>query len=432
MMAQNNAGQWPGPQGTGHWVQEVELPRELRGPFLKEFVPQGSYRHRGAQIASVVFYRNGGHSVLTVRGAQDHRKPLIGRPSSICHIARGRHQVSFGMALPTRGDQADFACAVDVNWEVADFHLVAEKRVVDVEKMLRPPLLARLRVLTRRHGLDGAQSADEAIQAELAGGSWASFGSEIGLSTEVFVRIDLGRATADFHQSMVRVQYDAGVQSARDQAAAARVQANLPAAKALIEAGEAAQYAHLLAQDPGRAHDILGALQVQAKEQREGALEYLTRLIDQGVVQRHQVEGQVQMLIDYARAMGGKVFEGGLPQPPTALVAPPAEPAVTQHPQPPPTQHDRTAAAPSWARTAPGTPPMPPRLPVYPVQDTPPVHPVHDTPPPVHPVEDTPPGGTQGGGTQGGNGKVDYVRRRGPRGAGPADRPEETADGRNA
>lgn len=348
-------GGWQQPQAAaGPWAkvpQDVELPHQLQGPFLKEFVPQGGYKHHGAQIASVVFYRNGGYSVITVRGAQHHDKPVFGKPTSVCHIARGRHQASFEMQLPTLGDQADFTCAVDVNWEVADFHLVAEKRVVDVEKMLRPPLLARLRSITRRHGLDGAQAADEAIQAELSGGNWSAFGTDIGLITQVFVRIDLGRAASDHNQRMLQVQHTATVQSAADRANAARLQANLTDARRLIEAGEAEQYAVLLAQDPSRAAEVFGALQAEAKEQRQGALEYLTRLIDKGVVQRHQVEGQVQMLIDFARTVSKGVFDNGLPQPAVGLIPPPP-PAATP-PLPP-----QTPAVPA-APAAPAAPPEP-------------------------------------------------------------------------
>jgi hypothetical protein len=254
------------------------------------------------------------------------------------------------MQLPTLGDQADFTCAVDVNWEVADFHLVAEKRVVDVEKMLRPPLLARLRSITRRHGLDGAQAADEAIQAVLSGGNWSPFGTDIGLITQVFVRIDLGRAASDHNQRMLQVQHTATVQSAADRANAARLQANLADARRLIEAGEAEQYAVLLAQDPSRAAEVFGALQAEAKEQRQGALEYLSRLIDKGVVQRHQVEGQVQMLIDFARTVSKGVFDNGLPQPAVGLVPPPspadAPPLPPQPPAVPAAATDTTAPTP--------------------------------------------------------------------------------------
>ncbi|HEY3479481.1 MAG TPA: hypothetical protein VGL02_11360 [Streptomyces sp.] len=406
------------PHAAADGTQEVQLPHDLRGPFFRELVPEGAYKHRGAQLAAVLFYRNGGHRVVTVRGAQDTGKPLFGRPTSVCLIVRGRHQVSFEMRLPTLGDQGDFHCGVDVNWEVQDFHLVAEKRVVDVEKMLRPPLLARLRVITRRHGLAGAQAADEAIQAELAGGHWASFGAEIGLLTEVFVRIDLGQAASDHNQAIVQVQHNATVQSAMDQAAAARIQANLPAAKALIEAGEAQQYATLLAQNPGQAADILGALQMQAREQRQGALEYLTHLIDQGVVQRHQVEGQVQMLIDYARTVSGSVFTDGLPQAPTALPTPPGAtpPAGTPFVVPPtvvpPPEDVRPAPAP--ATDAPPRPPMPP------------------TPPPTNPYTAPAPAAPAQDDTLGGTGRVDYVRKsRRPRGpAAPGQRAgEATPDG---
>ncbi|MGW4101960.1 hypothetical protein, partial [Streptomyces sp. NPDC004976] len=333
---------------------EIVLPHDLKGPFLREYVPEVRYRHTGLQHTSVVHYRNGGHSIITAQDAEHVNRPwpwFLRRPSSVCLIARGRHQASFGMQLPSRGDQDSFACAVDVQWEVHDFALAAEMRVVDVEKMLRAPLLARLRVVTRRYGLDAAQDADEAIQRELETGRWEPFGVDLGLTTVVYVRVDLGQAAADHQKAILSVRHSALTQSAQDRADAARVQANLSTARELIAAGEADQYAYLVAQDPGRADEILRELQAQARDQRQGALEYLSRLIEQGVVQRHQVEGQVQRLIDFARSTGDTLFDSRLPQPPTVL------PVTAGEDEPVPL---------SWgpaASTVPSQPPAPPASP---------------------------------------------------------------------
>ncbi|MFS8202942.1 hypothetical protein ACLVWQ_30175 [Streptomyces sp. CWNU-52B] len=315
--------QWGQPQH-----QEFVLPHDLRGPFVREFASQASYRHRNSQVASVLFYRNGGHSIITVRGAEHFDKPLMGKPTSVCWIARGRYQVSFQMELPTYGDRSTFKVGADVNWEVRDFYLVAEKRVVDVERMLRPPLEARLRGVSRRYGLDSAQQVDEAIQDELASGRWNDFGADLGLATQVYIRIDLGRAAAEHQAQMVAVEKGSKVQEAIDTANKARIAANLDDAQNLIAAGETFQYATLLAQDPSRAHEILGVLQQQAREQRKGALDYLTSLIKQGVVQRHQIDDQVQALIDYSRSAATDVFSAGLPQAPTSLPIPPMPSAL--------------------------------------------------------------------------------------------------------
>ncbi|KPI12467.1 hypothetical protein OK074_2546 [Actinobacteria bacterium OK074] len=318
--------QWQ-PQPHNQWQGQGEfvLPHDIKGPFVSEFTPQGPYQHRSSQVASVLFYRNGGHSIVTVRGAEHVNKPFMGKPLSVCLIARGQHQVSFRLRLPTSGDRAQFEAGADINWEVRDFYLAAEKRVVDVERMLRPPLEARLRGITRRHNLDSAQQADEAIQDELASGRWDGFGADLGLSTQVYIRIDLGQAAAQHQAQIVEVQH----RTALDAANQARVSANMDAARNLISAGEAEQYAVLLAQDPGRAQDILGELQKQAREQRQGALDYLTNLINQGVVQRHQIDEQVHALIEYSRSVAGGVFQnGGLPPAPTALPTPPVGPPL--------------------------------------------------------------------------------------------------------
>ncbi|MFG2795315.1 hypothetical protein [Streptomyces pseudovenezuelae] len=321
-MTHNQWGQqWP------RQDEEFVLPHDLRGPFVREFAPQAAYRHRNSQVASVLYYKNGGYSILTVRGAEHFNKPLMAKPTSVCWIARGQHQVSFQLELPTLGDRSRFKAGADVNWEVRDFYLAAEKRVVDVERMLRPPLEARLRGISRRHSLDSAQQVDEAIQDELASGRWDDFGADLGLVTQVFIRIDLGQAAADHQAQLVAVETGSKVQEALDIAHKARIAANLADAQKLISAGETVQYATMLAQDPSRAHEILGVLQQQAREQRQGALDYLTNLINQGVVQRHQIDDQVQALIDYSRTVAGGVFPQGLPSAPTSLPIPPMPPA---------------------------------------------------------------------------------------------------------
>jgi hypothetical protein len=45
------------------------------------------------------------------------------------------------------------------------------------------------------------------------------------------------------------------------------------------------------------------------------------------VVQRHQIDDQVQALIEYSRTVAGGVFPSGLPQAPTSLPIPPMPPA---------------------------------------------------------------------------------------------------------
>ncbi|MYT68423.1 MULTISPECIES: hypothetical protein [unclassified Streptomyces] len=336
---------------------EIQLPHPLLGPFIREFTPDSGYKHRSAQVASVMFYKNGGHSVVTVRGADHVDKPFMGRPTSVCWIARGRHQVSFRVPLPSQGDRADFTAEADVNWEVQDFHRAADRRVVNVEQMLRPELLARLRGISRQYGLDRAQAADEAIQDELATGRWADFGADLGLVTRVFVRIDLGAAAQKHMGEMIAVSHSTEVDMAKDKAHHLRTQANMEFAGRLIAGGEAMQYQYLLASDPAQAGVILKELQEQAKEQRTGALDYLSRLIDAGVVQRHQVEDQVQRLIDYARATSGGALDQGLPQPATALPVPPERdtgdvPLFKEEPR------DKPPAAPAAAPPMPSAPPQ--------------------------------------------------------------------------
>ena len=70
------------------------------GPFLKEYPPNGVQPQVSAQKALVLFYRNGGHSVVTVTGTRHVDKRALARPHTVCEIALGTYQTPLEMELP--------------------------------------------------------------------------------------------------------------------------------------------------------------------------------------------------------------------------------------------------------------------------------------------------------------------------------------------
>jgi hypothetical protein len=302
---------------------DIVLPQRLSGPFVQELHPVERYRHRSSQLAAVVYYRNRGHSVITLQESTHHRRPwLLRTPYAVTLLARGRHQSSFELPLPAAGDKDNFATAVDVNWEVSDYLRAGETRLVDVALMLKPKVQDRLRTISRQFDLAQAEKADRAIKAELRNEEWQSIGAEYGVWTEVFVRIDLGRAA----RAIEDARTEQAVEGARDEARRERVRANMAEARLYVLGGEAEQFAYMWAQDPARAAEVLTAIQTLVKERRENAVEFLKKLLDDGVVQRHQLDEPIQRLlraaVDGRLAPAPIAVEDGLPVMPTLLDEP--------------------------------------------------------------------------------------------------------------
>ncbi|MFE9423576.1 hypothetical protein ACFYNO_11520 [Kitasatospora sp. NPDC006697] len=328
---------------------DTELPQKLAGPFVRELHPQKRYTHRDHQLASVVFYRNGGHSVLTLQSRTHERRPWwfpwqVRRPAAVVQIAGGEHQSSFELRLPAKGDKDSFVTSVDVNWEVEKHLLAANKRLVDVGVMLRPRILDLLRTVSRGFDLADAERADWEIKKVQESEAWKEIGKEYGIRTRVFVRIDLGEAA----QAIEKARNDEAVELARDQAREVRRRHNMQEALHVVRSGAADQYAFLLAQDPGRAHEVLGEVQRLAREHQQTAVDFVGKLVAEGVVQRHQLDESVQQLITHAMlgrlAPGAAWPEGGLPTMPT-LLDPDRRPrpAVADQPGPEPVSFDKEA-----------------------------------------------------------------------------------------
>jgi len=107
-----------------------------KGPFLQENPPTGGLPRMSAEKTSVVFYRNGGYSMVTALGVRHVDRPLLARPYTVCEIVVGTFVTPLRIELPAAGSTAFFKAEVDIEWEVTDPHLVAVQAVKDVATRL--------------------------------------------------------------------------------------------------------------------------------------------------------------------------------------------------------------------------------------------------------------------------------------------------------
>ncbi|NKY14496.1 hypothetical protein [Streptomyces somaliensis] len=310
-----------------------------RGPLLRECPPP--YRRTSGRLAAVLLYRNGGHRVMWPDRKEDHGTPLFGGPYTVFEVLLGRNVTEFDLELPAAGDGVSFRAKASVQWEVDDPHLVVTRQVWDVAELLRDDLLDGLRAVSRRFGITEAQRADEAVRDELAAGR-LHFGRDLGLRTRVLVFFDLDSDVkgqlAEADRTLVGMGVDRRVaerERRRDSYDRQLLADRAQELQAVLQQGEVAQIAHHMAANPDKQWEIRRQLLAEEREGKADFLAVLHRLIDTGVIERHDLDQMTYQVLEHLRSSSGGVLGGvadrvlDLPRPrPRALTdgGPPAEP----------------------------------------------------------------------------------------------------------
>ncbi|MFD7326223.1 hypothetical protein ACFV9D_34950 [Streptomyces sp. NPDC059875] len=300
-LGQGRQGQ--GPQGEGP-----------RGPLLRERKPP--YKRESGQIAAVLLYRNGGHRVMWPDRNEDTNKPRLGSPYTVFEVRLGRNVTEFELTLPASGDGVFFKAAARVQWKVADPHLVVTQQVWDVAELLRDDLLDGLRAVSRRFRLTDAQRADEAVRDELASGRFR-LGADLGLRTRVLVFIDLDDAIKEAigKRDMVAVTMQVDEREMEQQRLKDVAERRLVAERArdleeLFRRGDLAQVAHHMAMNPDKQWDIRRELQHEKREGQADFLAVFNRLLDTGVLERHDIGEPMYQVLEFLRESTGTVLGG--------------------------------------------------------------------------------------------------------------------------
>ncbi|MGW6389890.1 hypothetical protein ACWFR1_05150 [Streptomyces sp. NPDC055103] len=301
---EGRAGERRGPAASGR----------PRGPLLGEYAPP--YRRRSGRVAAVLLYRNGGHRVVWPDRNEDVNKPLIGSPYTVFEVQLGRNVTEFRLQLPAAGDGVFFEAVARVQWVVTDPHLVVQEQVEDVAELLHDELLDGLRRLSRRFRITEAQRADEAVRDELDAGR-LSLGRDIGLKTRVHVFIDLDDLVkAEVHRrDRISVTMEADAREAeaerrKDAADRARIAERAREIEALFQRGDLAQIAHHMATHPDKQWEMRMQLQRERREGQEDYLAVFNRLLDTGVLERHDIGEQMYQVLMYLRTQTGNVVGG--------------------------------------------------------------------------------------------------------------------------
>ncbi|WFB06967.1 hypothetical protein LRS74_07825 [Streptomyces sp. LX-29] len=317
----------PSPAGPGASGERAPV----LGPLVREYVPVGRYRRPSGQVAAVLMYENGGYSVVWPDRREDVNKPLIKGPFTVIEVHTGWHLTQFRTELPAAGDAEFFRAEVEVRWRVVDARAAAVAGVWNLAEHLSPVLLRALRGITRRYRISEAERADAAVESELLERGALVLGDDLGLETQVFVRIDLSSRGISAQRERTDVEHVREVERAqheleREREAREQELNRMRAAELqeVLRGGDDDRIAWFMARDKARAWDIHQAILRERREERELSIETVFRFVDGGLIERQDLNDQTLAAIDFLRSTTrgtmGRAAETvfGLPRHPAA------------------------------------------------------------------------------------------------------------------
>lgn len=233
-----------------------------------------------AHVAVIFLTRSG--RLITPDAPLTVGELLWSRIRTVYEVDTGRHQSQFDDEVPSDEEAVAFRAEADVHWKVTNPCRVVAEHIGTEEDLLaelRPRALSVMRRVGRRYGVGAVASAEAAINHAFAD---TPVGTELGLSTQIFVRLSLNQHL-ELEQQVQRVRL---VQAENERRL---VELRLPLYRDAIARGDIEQFAIRIAENPKDIHVVMEAVRADRDSGRRLLVDFLTRLVDSDFVERHEI-----------------------------------------------------------------------------------------------------------------------------------------------
>jgi hypothetical protein len=298
-------------------VQQVQIITERR-PQRFEAVRR---RHAArAHIALVVVTSRG-----TSHTFRPDDQPTVGellwkRISSMYEVDVGQHQAQYEDELPSGLEAVPFQAVVDLQWQVINPTQVVRKNISTLDRLieaLRPELLARLRPISRQYTFSAAAGAEEAMNRAL---SAAPMGTELGLLTRPFIRLNLEQGTRGHAGAMLELKRNTEMEELKQRLRMLEegnrqqlVSQRMTFYRQTIEAGDTEKFVLLMAQNPDDLPEIMQAIRQDRDLSRQQAIEFFQKLAESGLIERHEMSDVVRETLAFLHEGVGRVLPNNDP-----------------------------------------------------------------------------------------------------------------------
>lgn len=286
-------------------------PRHLRGARVRSATVLSPIRRRRP------IHR---HAVFSLRREMDHgaaivlvgprgdaqafttgERPTIGvllraAGGAVYEVDTGLHHHGVVVNLPAKSDGFPFYAWVDIEWRVVDAKTVVRDRVDDVIRALVPSLRHVMASATRGHEITAIEDAEQAaLNALVEAEGTKGVGARYGIACTFWVRLSGDRAMA--HHSAAKRELDQqrelesgshALRKLRQENEHDLLEKRVSAYREYMQAGHLDQAALRLAKNPEDAPAVAQLLRVERHDERQQAIDFITKLARAGVIEKSQ------------------------------------------------------------------------------------------------------------------------------------------------
>lgn len=303
----------------------------MTGPILREAPWDGKLTRARAHVAVVVVYHRGDHLVIWPH--ERTRVLLHRRPATTYEIDLGLHCTVVTADLPSRGHEGLFHATISVHWRVFDPSAIVRHRVTDIGEALSAALLRQARRIAREFGLEEVPAAEDKLNEQLSGveidvtaparigdamrkaTDGRCLGAEYGLWTRVIAHLELDEAATQHNAKMKQLEWAIQEEEAEHKLRLLqnRNQQKITAERMdiyrrIIAADDAERFALRLSQHPDEISAITAIIREDQLTSRHDAIDFISRMVESGVVERWEVSDQVKEALEWLSVATARIL----------------------------------------------------------------------------------------------------------------------------
>ncbi|WP_194895399.1 SPFH domain-containing protein [Catenulispora pinisilvae] len=261
-----------------------------------------------------------------------------GKVKTVYDIDLGVRHLPFEVELPGAGDTFSFNVSVVVEWRVLDPSLVVRSQLLDIRPLIQPVITEEMRRIAREYGVDNSAAAETAINERLAGEA-LNFNDPEQLGAALARTVTTGhigreyglwtRTIASVQPDKSRLAQSDEVRDLRHQIEAERLKQELRMLqeqnnqqvlenrtrfyREAFTSGDIERAVLQVAQNP---EELTAVAQVVREQELAGqrlTIDFVNKLLEEGAIERWQVNDQAKAALDWLRQSTSAVFTPEIP-----------------------------------------------------------------------------------------------------------------------
>lgn len=311
-------------QAQSNGAGPAAWPQSPAGPILRESRWEGRLARARAHVAVVVVYSRGDHQVVWPH--ERTRVMLHRRPTTVYEVDLGLHRTVIPADLPSKDHAGSFHASITIQWRVLNPSAVVRHQVLDIEEALSATLLRRARGIAREFSIGQIVAAEDKINDQLGGVAidvtapagiqqamreatdLGCLGAEYGLWTRVITHLALDEAATEHNAKMMKLNWAIAEEKAEQELRVLKnqneqkiMEERITVYRKIVAAGDIEGFALRLASNPDEISAIMEIIREDQLTRRHDTIEFISRMVKSGVVERWEVSDQVKQALEWLK-----------------------------------------------------------------------------------------------------------------------------------